>query len=220
MRYYLPALSYPFRDRPFVFVFMALMSMLAEFLKHFGPLSLVSGIISCYLICHFMKMLRDSILDIEEGITSFPDFNGFTESIILPWIRLVGCIFICLLPALFVEYFLNLEATYGIIALLLGAYYFPIAYMRCAALDSINGVNPIECFKVIFRIPLQYTGLSLFVFAGIRTYIYLPDGFIEDIILAPFVMYAISVYVHIFARFMHKHEDSMGWYEESDGFED
>lgn len=80
-----------------------------------------------------------------------------------------------------------------------------------SALDSINGVNPIECFKVIFKIPLQYTGLSLFVFAGLLAYIYLPEGFIENIIFAPVIMYALSVYIHIFARFMHKHEDAMGW---------
>lgn len=110
---------------------MALMSMLAEFLAHFGPLCLVSAIIGSYLVCHFMKMLRDSILDIEEGITSFPDFTSFTESIILPWIRLFGCIFICHLPALCAKYFFDLDSTGITIALLLGAYYFPIAYMRC-----------------------------------------------------------------------------------------
>ncbi len=211
MNYYLPALSYPFRDRPFVFVFMALMSMLAEFLTPFSPLSLVSAIIWCYLICHFMKMLRDSILDIAEGMTTFPDFNGFTESVILPWFRLFGCILISSLPAFVAEYIFNMESTYIDIAFILGVYYFPIAFMRCAALASINGVNPIECFKVIFKIPLQYTGLVLLVFAGRFALYNLPSGFFEDIIFAPVVIYVLCVYIHIFARFMHKHEDAMGW---------
>lgn len=213
MSYYLSSLGYPFRGRPAVFVFgvVILWAMqLAEWAPAIGGIAIV--FLAGYMCAFLMKMTQTSIME-DEDICAFPDFEGWIETIFLPYLRFLGCVLISLLPLLFYLFFMGDDPTWILLLIAAAAVYFPLAFMRTAALESLSGVSPLAWGKIVRRIPLPYAGLALFFLAGLAVLTYFPEGFLVNLALAPVKLYILCVYMNVFGLFMRKHEEAMGWDE-------
>lgn len=212
MSYYLSSLGYPFRERPFVFVFGVFMlwaMQLAEWAPVIGGIAII--FLAGYLCAFFMKIVQTSIMEDEDGICLFPEFEGWIETIFMPCVRFLACMVFSLLPLILYFFFEGEDWGWILLLRLAGAVYFPLAFMRTAALESLSGLSPLAWVRIVRRIPLAYAGLVLFFLAGLMVLGFFPDGFLFNLVLAPLKLYILCVSMNVFGLFMRKHEEAMGW---------
>ncbi len=223
MTYYLSALGYPFRGGCAKFVIAVLMlwmMSLVQFAPLLGPLALF--IIIGFLCCYGMKMVQISATD-NQDMCAFPDWTSPMENIFWPLFRSFACLVICSFP-LWLYHLIGVKsevAAYA--ALLLCVIYFPVAYMRTAALESISGINVKPCFNVMRRAPFAYGGVVLFFIAvvflsGLFSYwMRVEEGYgmkmLSQILCQVVDFYLFCVCMNVFGLFMRKHEHIMGWGE-------
>ncbi len=229
MRYYLSAFAYPFRGgcAKFVMAVMMLWMMtMVQFAPMVGPLAVF--FIMGFLCCYGMKMVQMSATD-NQDMCAFPDWTSPVENFFWPIFRTLACLVICSFP-LWLYHLIGVKSEVAAYAAgLIGVAYFPVAYMRTAALESISGINVKPCFNVIRRAPFAYGGVVLFFIAnGMVSHLFshlmgvdmMGNGMIVTLkyglrqMLCQVVdFYLLCVCLNVFGLFMSKHENIMGWGE-------
>ena len=113
-----------------------------------------------YLFAYLQNVIYATAAGDEEG-PQFPDATNFVDDIFFPCFRLVGLVLFCFGPA----YFLAAWGVYhdslvfkrwSVAALGLGCFYFPMAFLAAAILDSILAVSPVLVVPSIFKVFKEY----------------------------------------------------------------
>ncbi len=228
MRYYLSAFAYPFRGGCAKFVISVLMvwvMTMAQFAPLLGPFAVL--FIMGFLCCYAMKIVQMSATD-DQDMCAFPDWTSPIDNIFWPLFRTLACLVICSFP-LWVYHVIGAEnMVLFTLAQIIAVAYFPVAYMRTAALESISGINVKPCFNVIRRAPFAYGGVVLFFIAigsvshlfshlmgvdmGFGLIVTLKYG-LRQMLCQVVDFYLFCVCLNVFGLFMRKHENIMGWVE-------
>ncbi len=174
-----------------------------------------------------MKIVQMSATD-DQDMCAFPDWTSPIDNIFWPLFRTLACLVICSFP-LWVYHVIGAEnMVLFTLAQIIAVAYFPVAYMRTAALESISGINVKPCFNVIRRAPFAYGGVVLFFIAigsvshlfshlmgvdmGFGLIVTLKYG-LRQMLCQVVDFYLFCVCLNVFGLFMRKHENIMGWVE-------
>ena len=172
------AFLYPFQGSGVVFlvagtVFFAILEFLRAFA--FFPFFAV-WIINVIYVGYTFAFVQGIIQTAAEGSdapASWPDISDFWSDICVPFFQMAGLFVACFGPGLGAAIWAGADyATYGEVnvariaiagvLLLIGAAYFPMAFLALAMSDTVFAINPLVVIPAIARIPLEYMAV-LFV---------------------------------------------------------
>jgi hypothetical protein len=113
-----------------------------------------------YLFAYMQAVIHVTAVGDEE-MPTLPSMANFWEDILLPCLQLLGLILICFGPAIGVAWYTisNEESSLGVALIstfVLGALYFPMAFLAVAMLDSVFAANPLQVVPSIFKVPREY----------------------------------------------------------------
>jgi hypothetical protein len=113
-----------------------------------------------YLFAYMQSIIHAAAIGDEE-MPTLPSMANFWEDILLPCLQLIGLTLICFGPAIGVAWWTisNEESALGpalVATFVLGALYFPMAFLAVAMLDSVLAANPLQVVPSIFKVPLEY----------------------------------------------------------------
>lgn len=165
--------AYPVRGTG---IFILLIGMVVFAGIRLGNLMMVSGLMSfsirnvavgallqAVLGGYLFTLLQSMIHSTASGENEVPELSGinFLEDIILPFMRLLGLVLVCFVPAIALGIVTLVTASpiaaIGIFpAMLFGCIYFPMAFLAVAILDTVGAVNPLVIIPSILKVPLEY----------------------------------------------------------------
>jgi hypothetical protein len=109
----------------------------------------------------FMQSIIHATAIGEEEMPSLPSMGNFWEDILLPCLQFVGLTLVCFGPTIAVAWYMIAEGDSALwpalmAAAVFGIFYFPMAFLAVAMLDSIMAANPIQIIPSIFKVPGEY----------------------------------------------------------------
>jgi hypothetical protein len=166
----------------------------------------------------FMQSIVTSAAHGDDRMPGWPDFSGFWDSMISPFLQVVVGTLICFGPAL-AAFALLQNAPVAIGLLLLGGFYYPMALLALAMTDTLTSLNPMVLIPSIMRVlaPYTVTALLLLGIVGAKAL----TGFLLDrvsfpgvsLLLGTFVgLYAVIVEMRLLGILYRKHHHKLGWF--------
>jgi hypothetical protein len=109
----------------------------------------------------FMQSIIQSTAVGEDEMPPLPGMGNFWEDIVLPGLQFIGLGLICFGPAILLGWFVIASEESGVgpavLALVvLGGFYFPMAFLSVAMLDSVVAANPLQVIPSIIKVPGEY----------------------------------------------------------------
>lgn len=172
------AFAYPFRGAG---VFLVMVGIIISSSLKYGALMISLGrfwMLVCGVIMQiiaggylftFLQAIIHSTAAGDREMPELPGMSNFLEDILLPFFRLLGLTLICFGPAVAVG-LAGVPAPAIYATAILGALYFPMAFLAVAILDSVGAANPLVVMPSILKVPLEYvvTLVLLAVVFGLR----------------------------------------------------
>jgi hypothetical protein len=120
-----------------------------------------------YLFTYLQSIIHSTAAG-EREIPELPSMSNFMDDIFMPFFRLLGLILVCFGPLAIG--FLGVPPALLLAIALLGALYFPMAFLSVAILDSVGAANPLVVIPSILKVPLEYlaTVILLILVLGLR----------------------------------------------------
>lgn len=134
----------------------------------------------------FMQNIIHTTVSDENEALSFPDADGLFGA----FFQLAGTIVVSFgLPiGLLIARFADVDIPMAAIvaSMLLGCFYFPMAFLAVAMKDSVMAANPLVVIPTIFRVPFEYLVASIVLMAvyGVRVAGGLAAGMAGDVSLS------------------------------------
>ena len=188
---------------------------------------------------YLFTFLQAIIHSTEAGDRELPDLPGisnFLDDVIVPFGRLLTLSLVCFGPAVGVGIWLAVSHEPGLVAafvaaLALGYFYFPMAFLTVATLDSLGAANPLLVVPSILRAPAEYfvaLGVLASVFAtqffgGILLNFLFPEGWtihsmggllamLGMMVFISFLsLYLLIVAVHLLGLIFVTKKERLGW---------
>jgi hypothetical protein len=127
-----------------------------------------------YLFAYMQAIIHVTAVGDEE-MPTLPSMASFWEDVLIPCLQLLGLVLVCFGPAIGVAWYSisSEESSLGVALIatfVLGALYFPMAFLAVAMLDSVMAANPLQVVPSIFKVPLEYlvTMILLACVLGLR----------------------------------------------------
>lgn len=113
-----------------------------------------------YLFTYLQSIVHATTAE-ERELPDLPGISNFVEDVVVPFFRLFGLVLFCFGPSLGlgIWWLLSRDAvvlTICLVALGLGAIYFPMAFLSVAIHDSIAAGNPLVVIPSILRVAVPY----------------------------------------------------------------
>lgn len=188
---------------------------------------------------YLFTFLQAIIHSTEAGDRELPDLPGisnFLDDVIVPFGRLLTLSLVCFGPAVGIGIWLAVTHQPGllaafIVALALGYFYFPMAFLAVATLDSLGAANPLLVVPSILRAPGEYfvaLGVLASVFAtqffgALLLGFLFPEGWIIHAMggmvamlammafLSFLSLYLLMVAVHLLGLIFVTKKERLGW---------
>lgn len=136
-----------------------------------GAVGFICGaMVSGYIFLYMQSIITSSAMG-DHDIPNWPEYDGWWDSAIGPYLRMLAIGIVCFLPA---QLCLRLAGENGALMsipfVILGGLYAPMALLAVAIDDSLAGLNPMLVLPSIFRVIGAYlvtcllVGLMLLVF--------------------------------------------------------
>ncbi len=189
---------YPFRGSGvLVLVVSTILFAALDFMAR-GILSILMKIVVLGYLYSYVQNIIHSTAAEEDEMPQLPDmddvFGGF--------FRLVGTALVCFGPALVLAYFAiwqeqPMAAIAMIPAIILGCFYFPMAFLAVAMKDSVFAANPLVVIPSIARVPLEYF-VTAILLAGVFGMRWLGDVIVAILATRTFMTRSIAELLMIF----------------------
>jgi hypothetical protein len=123
-----------------------------------------------YLFTYMQSIIHSTAVE-EVEMPSLPNLTNFWEDIVLPCLQLIGVTLISFAPAIGVGLWVvaTQQESAGVLLIsvfALGGFYFPMAFLAAALLDSVAAANPLQVIPSIFKVPLEYL-VAVIALAGV-----------------------------------------------------
>ena len=235
------AFTFPFKGNGLYMLVIGAVGMaLVEFLESvalFGKLALFlfsKVLLTGYLYAFMQKIIQSTACG-EEKPPAWPDFSGFWEDMLQPYLQLLGCIAFCFGPAIALNLWLGwwdpitgvltgtapdpFRLTAVLLALLAGACYFPMALLAVSMFDSLAGLNPMLVIPSMFKAKVEYL-VVLLVSAGVFVMfivkavavIYIPIPILPALVSAGVSLYLFMVEMRLLGLLYRARRHELGWF--------
>jgi hypothetical protein len=122
---------------------------------------IASACITGYIFLYLQSIITTTAMG-EDNVPPWPDYEGWWDSAVYPYLRLLAICAACLAPALLcLRYAGDMGFELFIPLLILGFLYAPMAFLAVAMDDSLLGLNPLLVIPSILRVPLEYIASCL-----------------------------------------------------------
>jgi len=164
------AFIYPFKGFGSVILVFATIAFLALEFVSAGILSIFMKMAVYGFVFLFMQNIIHTTVSDESEPLGFPDADGLFGA----FFQLAGTIVVSFgLPiGLLIAKFADVDIPMAAIvaSMLLGCFYFPMAFLAVAMKDSVMAANPLVVIPTIFRVPFEYLVASILLMAvyGVR----------------------------------------------------
>jgi hypothetical protein len=188
-----------------------------------------------YLFTYLQSIIHATAAE-ERELPDLPGIGNFVEDVVVPFFRLFGLVLFCFGPALGIGIWWllsrdTLVLTVYLVALGLGAIYFPMALLSVAIHDSIAAGNPLVVVPSILKVAVPYAApffllvsiLGLQYRGGLLLDKLFPNGVTTQsvgelvglsasVALLSFIsLYLLIVAVHLLALIYVTRKDTLGW---------
>lgn len=159
------ALVYPWRDSGWIIILIgAVISAALDLIFGFGVLGLVAWFMGLAYFNAFYFNIVESTISGSDEAPDWPDLSDIPGSILLPMGRTIGVWLISFLPAILVlslreEGSTLWENPLGVLAMLAGAFYFPMAILDVIVGNDIRLAMPQHVLPRIRRAMPRYLSL-------------------------------------------------------------
>jgi hypothetical protein len=226
------AFTFPFKGNGLYMLVIGAVCMAA--LDFAGSFSLFAKIFGTGYLYAFMQKIIQCTANGEELPPAWPDFSGFWEDILLPYLQLIGCVAFCFGPALGVIAWLGWEAFSGagtsagpdpmkallVLPLLLGgAAYFPMALLTVSMFDSLAGLNPMLVIPSMLKAKVEYlvvllvsAGVFVMIIVKAVAVIYIPIPILPALVSAGISLYLFMVEVRLLGLLYRAKRHELGWF--------
>jgi hypothetical protein len=209
---------------PVFYLFLSLIQRLAGFA---GPYGFMAGFIVAifgagYLVAYMQRIVASSAMG-EDRMPDWPDFGNWQEDIVAPLWQTGALLALCLWP-LVLTGFLDTSGRPGVLAFLLTATVFGLAYLPMAMLavymgDTITAANPLVVVPAIVRLRSQYwvvcallglvVVISQFLQSGMQDW--LPVPVILALISGFASLYFLTVEMRLLGLLHWCNREQLGW---------
>ena len=176
---------------------------------------MVRAIMYGYLFAYMQKIVSTSS-DGDDQPPNWPEVTDLGQDVYHPFWLFFGTMLASFGPGLFLYMWQPLP---GILLMLIGAFYFPMALLAVAMADSLMAINPLIVFSAILKVPGAYT-ISVIVcgfLVLLRTWI--PSLF-EDVripiiptfVLAGIALFVIMIEMRILGVLYYTNKEKFGWF--------
>lgn len=227
------AFTFPFKGNGLYILMIGAVCMAA--LDFAGSFSLFAKIFGTGYLYAFMQKIIQCTANGEELPPAWPDFSGFWEDILLPYLQLLGCVAFCFGPAIALNLSLGwwdpltgvltgtapdpFRLTVVLLALLTGAAYFPMALLAVSMFDSLAGLNPMLVIPSVFKAKMEYlvvllvsAGVFVMVIVKAVAVIYIPIPILPSLVSAGLSLYLFMVEVRLLGLLYRAKRHELGWF--------
>jgi hypothetical protein len=204
------ALLYPLRGDGFILLFtggllyllMDGAGIVSRFAGMVGVLAIVFLTVlgSGYLVAYMRRIVTSSAAG-ENTLPDWPDLSDLGSDIILPFLQLAGTVAISFAPAIVLTIFPPEDSPWvgGVViaSVLIGCFYFPMAFTAVAMFDSVTAVNPLLVIPSILKIPLAYLS-TVMLFAAVLILRWLGHTFLPRILPVPILSWSICSFLGLY----------------------
>jgi hypothetical protein len=201
----------------------------------------VFGIASAGYLFTFLQTILHSTSAEERELPDLPGVTSFLEDALFPFLRLMGLTLFCFGPAIGCAIWMGFSPgsasrTAFLASLGAGCFYFPMAFLAVAIMDTLMAANPLLVLPSILKAPLEYlTTLFLFAVAfgvyiggGIGVARAFPEGFQTrsvgellamigvNVTLNFTALYLIIVSVHVLGLIYATRQTALAWIQRAD----
>lgn len=235
------AFTFPFRGNGLYILAIGAVGMAAlEYLERvalFGRLFLfliTKVLLTGYLYAFMQKIIQCTARG-EEKPPSWPDFSGFWEDMLQPYLQLLGCFAFCFGPAIALNLWLGwwdpimgvltgtapdpFKLAIVLLALLTGACYFPMALLAVSMFDSLAGLNPRLVIPSMFQAKMEYlvvllvsAGVFVMIVVKAVALIYIPIPILPSLVSAGVSLYLFMVEVRLLGLLYRAKRHELEWF--------
>lgn len=242
LKHYLSSLKYPLVGEAIVPFALGVICILADLILlkftsividllhwrlptfRFASATTYIGLLFLFFLLAFLSNMVLTSAEGKDTLCDSPQFiDRFEDVVVQPGLRSSVVILTYIMPFLIALVLGSWQI--GVILLLAGFFFLPMAYMRTCVLEDFEGMNPKACLQFFCRSPFAYTGLLLMSLAWLLgtllplfCFFFLVFLSIEPglgavvlfyILYALFIFYITAVYMNILGRFYRKHEETI-----------
>jgi hypothetical protein len=174
-----------------------------------------------YLFSYLKKIIASTAAG-DRNMPDWPEFSEWHGDIVAPMFQFLLLTVLCFGPALAVYVWSEGDYPWLVwLAALVGAIYFPMAFLGIAIFDSLAALNPKFVVGSILRVPREYT-IAVAVFCGsiaIRQVLEFVLGKLLKIPLAPtliadlIMIYLLMVEARILGVLYFSEQHTLGWFK-------
>lgn len=232
------AFKFPLKgDGLILIVVGALLLMLLDAVKYVAKFGLMYGWFATgfltvlgvgYLTAYLRRILNSTAMGDNE-MPEWPEISDYSNDIVSPFRQLVLTILFCFLPAIGLAIYAAYSAAEGdtswmgwgsLASIILGAIYFPMAFMAVAMFDSVAAVNPLLIVPSIMKVLKEYVLVMILV--GMVMFLnWLSKNHLKDIIPLPLVptvlagllqLYLLIVVMRMLGLLYREKQSELAWF--------
>ena len=222
------AFAYPVKGSGLVFLILGTFFFaLVDFL---GTYSFYLRIVYIgYTFAYVQRVIQTAAQGSDEA-AGWPDISDFWGDIFVPFFQTLGLIAVSFGPAIGLGFWIGWESMDAgnvdpqkmvllVAAVILGALYYPMAFLALAMFDSVVSANPLVVIPAIIRVPLEY--LTILVVTGLIFVVKVAQGVltsllaisvIPDLIAAGIGLYLLTVQGRLLGLMYFSKRHKLGWF--------
>ncbi len=232
------AFKYPLRGDGALLIVVGTMLLLladgAAFIAKFAPLYgwIAVALLTIFGVGYLSSYLRSILSDTaagEDRMPQWPEISDFSSDIVAPFRQLLVAVLFCFLPAISLAIYAAASESSADTAwmgwamnalLLLGAVYFPMAFLGIALFDTVAALNPLLIIPSIVKVLGQYL-LVIGVSVGILTLRWLLQTYLRILVPIPLLpaigvgliqTYLFIVLARILGLLYRNNKEDLGWF--------
>jgi len=167
----------------------------------------------------YMQTIITSSANGEGEMPPWPGYDGWWDSAVGPYLRLLGICAACMAPAFLCLIFAgHIGQLLYVPLLILGFCYAPMAFLAVAMDDSLLGLNPMLVVPSMLRVPFEYLvtcmmTVLLLVLLGMRSLLtgVLDQPIIGEVLGMFLVLYFAVVEMRLLGLLYYTKKDRLGW---------
>ena len=220
-------LSYPFSGKgPWIILAGVIFYVVVSYIPFMNLLLLFLW--SGYFTSYMMKVVNASA-EADPDPPNWPDVSSIAGDIIMPYIKLLWVIFVCIVPPVAVGFIMVRYLGMGretvvpamVLIALLSACYFPMALLAVAMSGNFLALNPLVVVPAIFKTIGQYiiclgALLITLVISGVA------NAYLRNMLAIPVIGPAISILLELYfwmvlmrilGLFYNANSEELEWYD-------
>lgn len=183
-----------------------------------------------YTFAYLQKIIHGTAQG-DASPSGWPDISEFVGDLLVPCGQLTVLVAACFGPAIGILVWAGFDAVnsgtmdpqlaiLSIVFAVVGAGYFPMAFLAVAMFDSVISANPLVVIPAMLKVPLEY--LAVLVIVGLTMVFYvggaillpmiMPVPILPTLVINFALFYFLTVQVRVLGLMYYAKRDKLGWF--------